>query len=61
MACPASRGFLIPIFSPTEIVTPMESPVTIMVAVCSSILPVATPDTSSVLPNCPTTNRSTPP
>ena len=57
----ASSGFRAPILWPTRMVIPMERPVIIMVTVCISILPLLTPETSSVWANCPTTSRSTPP
>ena len=44
-----------------EMVIPMDRPVTTMVTVWSSMLPVATPETSAVWANWPTTSRSTPP
>ena len=50
-----------PIAWPMSTVTPMVSPVTMVVTATISWLPVATAEMLAVEPNCPTTTRSTAP
>ena len=56
----ASRSFS-PIFWPSRIVVPMAKELTRCVAVIMTWEPTETPETSEVVPNLPTTSRSTAP
>ena len=56
---PASFFQPSPIFRSSKTVSPMVRPVITTVTVFIIMEPVATAETSALVPNCPTTNRST--